>query len=77
MRIRNVLLGAVVVAAAATYAVDRLNIDLLPHAAVTPAAAAAPPATPVPVVAVAKATIPVTLDYAARVAGGGVSRRGG
>lgn len=74
MRIRNLPLGALALAAAAAlvYRADPTLIDRLPLArtgAATPAEAqTAPPAfvMPVPVARVVKRTIPVVLDYAAR-----------
>lgn len=74
MRLRNLPLGAVALAAAAAlaYRADPALIDRLPFArtaGATPAEAqTAPPAfvMPVPIARVAKRTIPVVLDYAAR-----------
>ena len=74
MRFRNLPLGAVALAAAAAlaYRADPGLLDRLPLGrtlGATPAAAqTAPPAfvMPVPVARVAKRTIPVVLDYAAR-----------
>ena len=66
MRVSHLLLGAAVVLAAAVPAIDRLDLGLKPGPAGASTAAAAPPAMPVPVTPVIKATIPVTLDYSAR-----------
>jgi multidrug efflux system membrane fusion protein len=66
MRSRQLLLGAAVVAAVSIPAVDRLDLGLRPERAGASTPPAAPPALPVPVTPVVKATISVTLDYAAR-----------
>ncbi len=73
MRLRNLPIGAVLIAvtAAVVYSRDPSLIDrLLPAkaGATAPPAAAAPPpqAMPVPVAKVVKKSIPITLDYAGR-----------
>ena len=64
MRPRHLLLGTALAAALLVTTVSRL--DLGPHRADAETPAAAPPAMPVPVTSVVKATIPVTFDYSAR-----------
>ncbi|MCW6509371.1 efflux RND transporter periplasmic adaptor subunit [Lichenifustis flavocetrariae] len=66
MRPRHLLLGVVAVAAIAIPAIDHFNLVVKPEPARAASAQGAPPAMPVPVTSVVKATVPVTLDYAAR-----------
>ncbi len=66
MRPRHLLLGVAVIAAVAVAAAERLNLDMKPETAGASTPPAAPPAMPVPVTPVVSATVPVTLDYAAR-----------
>lgn len=66
MRVTHLLLGAAVILAVAIPTIERLDLGLRPEQAAATTAAAPPPAMPVPVTPVVKATIPVTLDYAAR-----------
>ena len=67
MRIRHLLTGATMLAAVAIPLTGRFGLETETAGASTPTPAAAPPAMPVPVVGVVQATIPVTLDYAARI----------
>ena len=66
MRPRHILLGIAVIAAVAVAAAERLNLDMKPEVAGASTPPAAPPAMPVPVTSVVTATVPITLDYAAR-----------